>query len=73
MTTMVVENQTRPLVKTDLCDRCGAAAMVVARKLDKPTIELYFCNHHGAEYKDALLDQDFYIDIETMEDRNQGG
>jgi len=69
MTSMVVENKTRPLVRTDLCDRCRGAATFVARKLNDPFAELHFCDHHSAEHKEALLEQGFYMDIETIESR----
>jgi hypothetical protein len=70
MSSMVVENKTRPLVKTDLCDRCRGSAAMVARKLDDPLVELHFCNHHADKHRDALLSSGFYMDVETIELRN---
>lgn len=65
MSPVEVESRTRPLLSVDRCDRCRAAAAVVARnKIEK---ELFFCEHHGREFKDALIDKGFYIDVETLE------
>lgn len=69
MTTAVIENLTRPLIKTDICDRCRASAMIVARSETNSDRELHFCNHHGAMYRDNLIAQGFYMDVETVEGR----
>ena len=67
MTTTVVENETRPLLKTDLCDKCGVVAMKVAR--NEARAELFFCDHHAYQYREALVEKGFYIDVETLEER----
>jgi hypothetical protein len=64
-----IETKTRPLLATDRCDKCGAAAMRVARMHSKPQVELHFCDHHSNQHKDALFDQGFYFDIETIDGR----
>ena len=51
---------TRPLVNADRCDRCGAAAQVVAR--NETNMVLLFCNHHGDKHSVALLEQNWYLD-----------
>jgi hypothetical protein len=65
---VVVENLTRPLIKADRCDRCGAEAQMVAR--NEGLAELLFCDHHANEHKESLLDNGFYLDTETLEARN---
>lgn len=64
-----VENRTRPLVISDRCDGCGAQALIVARSMETNK-ELFFCNHHGSEHKEALLDSGFYMDTETLDLRD---
>ena len=66
-TETIVENKTRPLLKTDLCDKCRVPAGRVAR--NEVNAELMFCEHHAYEYGPALLEQGFYIDVETLEAR----
>jgi hypothetical protein len=39
------------LTALDRCDSCGAQAYV---KVTMASGELYFCAHHGAEFKDKL-------------------
>lgn len=65
--TVAVENQTRPLLKTDLCDKCRVPATKVAR--NKKNKELLFCDHHANENNTALVYQGFYMDVETLEAR----
>ena len=65
MSPVEVESRTRPLHSLDRCDRCQAAALLVAR--NKTEKELFFCEHHGREFKDALISKGFYIDVETLE------
>jgi hypothetical protein len=60
-----VESRTRPLVPTDVCDRCPASAQKIARSADEK--ELFFCTHHSNQYLDSLIDQGFYMDIETLD------
>lgn len=67
MTTMLVENRTRPLLKTDLCDRCRVAATTVAR--NDAESELFFCDHHGRMHKDSLALKGFWLDCETLSER----
>jgi hypothetical protein len=62
----ITENITRPLVRTDICDKCPGAAAYVARS-NTSRLELFFCNHHQAEYRDYLIGQDFYLDVETLD------
>ena len=52
------------LTAQDRCDRCGARANHVAKKIGVPT-ELLFCNHHIHENEDALLEQDWIIYSDT--------
>jgi hypothetical protein len=41
-----------PLLATDRCDTCQAAAMVVATFING---ELMFCGHHAKDKKDMLM------------------
>jgi len=68
MTVEAVESLTRPLVKGDRCDKCGAEAKMVAR--NESFLELMFCDHHIGEYKDGILESGFYLDTETLEARS---
>lgn len=49
---------TEKLTLLDRCDRCGAAAKVIARKKDK---ELFFCEHHRRKYENNLTLQEWVI------------
>ncbi|HEY3261093.1 MAG TPA: hypothetical protein VGJ95_12640 [Pseudonocardiaceae bacterium] len=42
-----------PLTRLDRCDRCSAAAQIVAVL---PSGELLFCGHHAREHRASLLD-----------------
>ena len=42
-----------PLTRLDRCDRCSAAAKLIALL---PTGELMFCGHHAREYRAGLID-----------------
>ena len=67
MSTMLVENRTRPLLNTDLCDRCNGAATTVARNDSES--ELFFCDYHTRMFKDSLALKGFLLDCETLSDR----
>ena len=51
---MTAETQIRTLTAQDRCDRCSAAARVVATFLFG---ELMFCGHHAIEQKKALQEK----------------
>lgn len=44
----------RELTAMDRCDKCSAAARVIATFLNG---ELMFCGHHAREQRDALLNK----------------
>lgn len=66
---VAVETLTRPLIPADRCDRCGAEAKMVARSEDQIR-ELLFCDHHVNTFREGLLSKGFYLDTETLEERN---
>jgi len=41
------------LTRLDRCDRCSAAAQLIALL---PAGELMFCGHHSRQYRDGLID-----------------
>ncbi|PZF59592.1 hypothetical protein DEJ23_00680 [Curtobacterium sp. MCSS17_008] len=45
------ETSSHQLTAADRCDSCGAQAYIRATMASG---ELYFCAHHGAEFKDKL-------------------
>lgn len=47
-------SQTRPLSKSDRCDRCGAQAFVEAT-FTSASLPLTFCGHHFAKHEDAII------------------
>ena len=47
------------LTAQDRCDRCGARAAHVAKKMSFS--ELLFCGHHIREHEGALLNQGWII------------
>lgn len=42
-----------PLTRLDRCDRCSAAAQLIAVL---PSGELLFCGHHARQHRNRLLD-----------------
>jgi hypothetical protein len=44
---------TPTLTRLDRCDRCSAAAQLIALL---PAGELLFCGHHAREYRTGLID-----------------
>jgi hypothetical protein len=47
----IEETSQHQLTAADRCDSCGAQAYIRATMASG---ELYFCAHHGAEFKDKL-------------------
>lgn len=54
---------------TDRCDRCGARARHCATKPGQS--ELFFCNHHYTENRDALLNAYWLIESDVMQSEPQ--
>jgi hypothetical protein len=67
MSLMLVENRTRPLLNTDLCDRCRGAATSVAR--NESEMELFFCDYHRRMFEDSLVSKGLSLDCETLDGR----
>lgn len=56
---------TEKLTLLDRCDRCNAAAKVIATKENK---ELYFCEHHRRKYENfKSLTQGFLLQQEQTD------
>lgn len=58
-------NTTKSAVKaavttSERCDRCGAAARVIARNPNSK-LELFMCDHHGRQHGPKLHDQGFSL------------
>ena len=59
---ILVSNKERALTHNDRCDRCGVdtynrgIAQAYVKATMKNGLELFFCNHHGTQYIQALKD-----------------